>query len=115
MLRLVGHHRLVPLVTTALFLAYEEVLGRPEHQLVHRLDPAAVRRFLGALASACEPVDVRFLWRPQLKDPGDEMVLAAAINGRADALVTHNTRHFISAGSRFRVLTPADLMMEVLE
>ena len=118
MLRLIARRRkLIPLVTIALFLEYEEVIGRPEHQLVHRLDLEEIQRFLGALASACEPVDVRFLWRPQLRDPGDEMVLEAAINGQADMLVTHNVRHFTSAGSRFglRVLTPAELLAEVSE
>ena len=56
-----------------------------------------------------EPVKTHFLWRPQLRDPGDEMVLEAAVNGRADALVTFNLRDFGSAPSRFGVelLLPA--------
>ena len=29
---------------------------------------------------------------PQLRDPGDEMVLEAAVNGRAELLVTFNER-----------------------
>jgi len=33
-------------------------------------------------------------WRPQLNDAADEMVLETAINGRADCIVTFNTRHF---------------------
>jgi hypothetical protein len=28
-----------------------------------------------------EPVKTHFLWRPQLRDPGDEMVLETAVNG----------------------------------
>jgi hypothetical protein len=34
----------------------------------------------------CEPVSLSFLWRPQLRDPGDEMVLEIAVNGSAYAL-----------------------------
>jgi hypothetical protein len=30
-----------------------------------------------------EPVEVHFQWRPQSRDPNDEMVLEAAINDRA--------------------------------
>ena len=33
-----------------------------------------------------EPVRIHYLWRPQLRDPEDEMVLETAVNGRADAI-----------------------------
>jgi hypothetical protein len=36
--------------------------------------------FVAALTSAAEPVDVHFMWRPQLADPADELVLEAAVN-----------------------------------
>ena len=36
---------------------------------------------LDALAAVVEPVILRFYWRPQLKDPNDEMVLETAVNG----------------------------------
>lgn len=39
-----------------------------------------------------EPVETHLLWRPQLRDPGDEMVPEAAVNGQADLLVTFNLR-----------------------
>ncbi|MFZ2104128.1 MAG: PIN domain-containing protein [Roseiarcus sp.] len=74
-----------------------------------------IDQFLAALASACEVVDVRFQWRPQLNDTNDEMVLEAAVNGRADALVTRNVRDFRNAGRRFglRVLLPGELLREL--
>lgn len=104
-----------PLVTTALFLEYEDVLLRPEHRLATGLSEEDVERVLAALASAAEPVEVYFRWRPQLRDPADELVLEAAVNGRAVALVTHNTRHFAPAAQRFelRVLTPQQCLQEV--
>lgn len=63
---------------------------------------------LGSLAAVLEPVETYFRWRPQLTDPADEMVLEAAINGRAETIVTFNTRHFSAAG-RFgiSVMLPA--------
>ena len=51
----------------------------------------------------------------QLRDPNDEMVLEAAINGQTDALVTYNVADFKIAGERFKipVLRPADLLRKV--
>jgi predicted nucleic acid-binding protein len=105
---------LCPLVTTPLYLEYEAVLTRPDYQVVHRLTPAEVRRFLGAFASSSEGVEVHFRWRPTLPDPSDEMVLEAAVNGRAEALVTHNPRDFPGIEARFgmRVTTPGDFVKE---
>ena len=59
-----------------------------------------------------EPVEVHFQWRPQSRDPSDEMVLEAAINGRADALLTYNVADFAGPTERFRisVLRPGDLL-----
>ncbi len=34
-----------------------------------------------------QPVEVHFLWRPQLRDPADELVLEAAVNASARACV----------------------------
>ena len=114
-LREAAHRRLTPLVTPALFLEYEAVLKRPEQRLAHRLGLKDIDRFLAALASACEPVEVSFQWRPQLTDPNDEMVLEAAVNGRADALVTHNVKDFAKGAARFglRVLRPGELLKEL--
>ena len=97
-----------------LFLEYEEVLKRPEHRLRHGLTRDDVYAFLGSLAAIIEPVEVKFLWRPQLRDPDDEMVLEAAINGAADRLVTYNVADF---GPAYRfgltIATPQEFLKEI--
>jgi len=114
-LRLIANRRLVALATPPLFLEYEDVLKRPEQRLAHSLAPDAIDEFLAELAALVEPVEVHFLWRPQVRDPNDEMVLEAAINGQADALVTYNVIDFRAAGERFTIpiLRPVDLLKKV--
>jgi predicted nucleic acid-binding protein len=103
------------LATPPLFLEYEDVLLRPEQRLAHGLNVEQIRDFLMELAAALVPVEVHFQLRPQTADPGDEMVLEAAVNGHAHALVTHNIRHFTPAAHRFRlpVLTPQQALKEL--
>ena len=114
-LEYIARGKLSPLVSTALFLEYEEVLLRPEHRLATGMTEEDVAGFLAALASAAEAVEVNFRWRPQLKDPKDELVLEAAVNGQAEALVTHNVDDFEPGARLFglRILLPRDLLKEL--
>ena len=111
----VAQGRIRPLVTTAVFLEYEAVLLRAEHRLATAMSEADVAGFLAALAASAEPVEISFRWRPQLRDPADELMLEAAVNGRAAALVTHNLADFTAVAPRFavRLLTPSLLMREL--
>jgi predicted nucleic acid-binding protein len=74
-----------------------------EHQLAAGLSAREVAIFLDAVMAMAEPVKIHFLWRPQLRDPGDEMVLETAVNGRADGLVTFNVRDFGTVPERFGI------------
>ena len=111
----VADRSLVPLLTPALFLQYEEVLKRPEQLRASRLTLVQVDQILASLASAAEPVTIHYSWRPQLRDPGAELVLEAAVNGRAEAFVTYNLRHFVESAARFglRLARPIELLEEM--
>ena len=60
-------------------------------------------------------METSFRWRPQLRDPADEMMLEAAVNGRAEAIVTHNVADFEPAPPKFgiRTLTRAQMLKEL--
>jgi putative PIN family toxin of toxin-antitoxin system len=103
LLRRVRRGEATILASVPLFLEYEATLMRVEHRTAAGLTEAEVQSFLATLAAIVKPVEIHFLWRPQLRDANDDMVLEAAVNGRADALVTYNVRDFGSAVSRFGV------------
>jgi putative PIN family toxin of toxin-antitoxin system len=89
--------------SVSLFMEYEAVCTRPEHALAAGLNRRQVGIFLDALAHIVYPAEIHFLWRPQLRDPADELVLEAAVNARADALLSFNLKHFAQAASRFNL------------
>lgn len=103
------------LLSVALALEYEAVCREPAQRIVSGLSEAEIETVISALCSVAEPVEARFLWRPQLRDPADEMVLEAAINGNAHGLVTFNRRDFGEVPQRFGVamLSPQEALRSI--
>ena len=97
------NRKVIMLVSVPLMLEYEAVLKRPEQLDAIGVTSDEIDAVLDALAAVIEPVRLRFLWRPMLKDPSDEMVLETAVNGRADRLVTFNLRHLGQAAQEFGI------------
>jgi predicted nucleic acid-binding protein len=104
--------RVTMLASVPLLVEYEAVMSRPEHLAASRLSASDVGVLLDAVAMVAEPVLLDFLWRPVLADPDDDMVLETALNGRADAIVTFNRRHFAVESKRLGVgvLLPGDTL-----
>jgi putative PIN family toxin of toxin-antitoxin system len=103
LLQALRRQRFVALVSVPLMLEYEAVLLRPAHLAKSRRSAPETEAFLVAMCLLVEPVHLRYLWRPQLRDAADEMVLETALNGRADVLVTLNGADFTPAAGRFRL------------
>lgn len=103
------------LASPPLWLEYESVLKRAEIMRLHGLDRADIDDFLDGLATVVRPVHFHYLWRPQLRDPKDEMVLETTMNGQADVLVTFNIVDFRAAMARFspRLMTPSAFLAEL--
>ena len=111
LLRFVDRGLVTPLCSIALFLEYEAVLSREETRKAtgHSLEDVA--ELISALAAVSEGVDISFRTRPILSDAADEMVLEAALNGQADAIVTHNVRDFRPASTLgVTVATPGEIV-----
>ena len=91
------------LLSVPLALEYEAVCLKAEHRVAAGLTEPEVDIFVTAVIAMAEPVETHFLWRPQLRDPNDEMVLEVAVNGKADALVTFNVRDYGNVPGQFGV------------
>lgn len=104
LLRAARNKELTILVSVPLFIEYEASCSKAEHRKAAGLSIKEVRHFLDGLAVIAEPVQIHYLWRPRLHDPADEMVLEAAVNGQAEALVTFNLRHFADVPAQFGIL-----------
>lgn len=110
LLRAARRREITPLANVALALEYEATSRVAEHRLAAGLTMDEVMVFVDAVIAMAEPVESHYLWRPQLRDPADELVLEAAVNGQAEAIVTFNTRDFGIAprGFGLALLTPAE-------
>jgi putative PIN family toxin of toxin-antitoxin system len=115
LLALLLQERAYWLLTVAMALEYEAICMLAEHRLAANASERDVRNLLNTIFDVIVPVEVHYQWRPQLTDAGDEMVLEAAVNGRADAIVTFNRRHFRDAPGRFgiHVRNPAEVLQEI--
>ncbi|CAN5652470.1 putative toxin-antitoxin system toxin component, PIN family [soil metagenome] len=107
-------HGLTLLVSVPLLIEYEAVLTRTEHLTVSGLSRADVAELLDAVAAVAEPVRLAYLWRPALPDMDDDMALEAAVNGRAEGIVTFNLRDFGTVSDQFgiQVLLPGDAVRQ---
>jgi putative PIN family toxin of toxin-antitoxin system len=103
LVQLVRQRQLRACCSPALFLEYEDVLKRADQLAASGLLSDDVDAILNELAALIAPVSTHYQWRPQLRDPADEMVLEAAANAQADAIVTYNLKDFGPA-ARFGIL-----------
>jgi len=99
-------------ISVPLFLEYEDVLKRPAMRRAMNRTVQEVDTVLDVLAAKSSRAKLHFLWRPQLRDPQDEMVLETAAHAGAQAIVTFNQSDFLPAATAFSldVIYPKDYL-----
>ena len=100
------------MVLAPLLLECERVLTRAERLAASSALVEVVAAVLHDVAASAEWVRLDYLWRPQLRDADDEVVVETAVNGRADILATFNLGDLAAAAARFgvRALRPINLL-----
>lgn len=82
----------IPIVSPAILIELREVLRRPELGLPQR-DVGMIMTYLQLPGTHVVHVDPEII-ELVCKDPDDDIFTAAALAGRAEYIVTGNTRHF---------------------
>ena len=112
LLALVGTGRFNINLSVPLVLEYEAVLLRPELRIP--VSPGAIAAVLDYHCAVGRHHEIFFLWRPYLKDPGDDMLLELAVKAGCQYIVTHNERDFAGC-ERFGVkaVTPGAFLRDI--
>jgi predicted nucleic acid-binding protein len=113
LLQRVLHGELPLVVHPKLIYEYRDVLCRPEMLAATGITVQEVEVVLAQLVAKATEIDVRYLWRPNLHDEGDNFVLEIAVAAWPCTIVTHNITDFQRAELRFPqivLITPGKLM-----
>jgi len=104
------------LISVTLFLEYEAVLKRKAFLNKAELTATDIDQFLNMLVKHGARTEIYYLWRPQLRDPNDDMVLELAVSGGAEAIVTFNEKDFTKVESLFgiQIMMPSQYFKQFL-
>lgn len=104
-----------PLISNALFLEYEDASKRRRAVDLCPLSSGECRELFNAFYGVCQWVPIYYLWRPNIKDEGDNFLIELALAGNATHIITYNLKDLKSSELKFPDLcieTPEQLLLE---
>lgn len=93
LLSMLGTGRFETVISVPLVFEYEDVLSRE----AIGVSASAASDVIDYLCKVSHRHEVKFLWRPFLKDPADDFVLELAVASQSEAIITHNVKDFKGA------------------
>jgi uncharacterized protein len=102
-----------PVIGAALFTEYRDVLSRADLFANCPVEHDERIALMNALAAVSEWTSIHYLWRPNLRDEGDDHIIELAIAGRADCIISANKRDLETGELLFpglRVLTAGEFI-----
>jgi len=100
--------KISPQISTTLFLEYEAVMKRDKIQALCSLDTEEQKELFQAFLSTCTWNEIFYLWRPNLKDAGDDFLVELAVASNSKVIITDNIKdvEFDELHFDIEVLTP---------
>ena len=100
--------KIVPQISTTLFLEYEDVMKREKIQTLCSLSIQEQEELFQAFLSTCKWNEIFYLWRPNLDDEGDDFLIELAVASNSSVIVTDNIKDIECGELKFdiEVLTP---------
>ena len=96
-------------ISIPLALEYEAVAKRQIGKIA--LSEQEIDEILDYVISKADRWKIYFLWRPQLKDPSDDMILELAVTANCDYIITYNVDDFKGIDDfGIEVMTPKEFL-----
>ena len=104
--------KLQPQIGCALFNEYEGVINRPEIQAQSKYTSDETEQILNGFLNVCHWVKVNYLWRPNLKDEGDNHLIDLAVASNTQWIITQNIKDLESGELKFefKTISPNDFI-----
>jgi len=102
-----------PLISNTLFAEYEDVTNRENIINLCSISEQERRNLLNAYYSICHWVSIHYLWRPNIRDEGDNFLIELAIAGNAKYIITNNINDFKNMQLKFpslQIITPEQFL-----
>ena len=114
LLSLIDSKKFTFCLSVPLVLEYESVAKRMSRSL--GLTQPDIEDIIDYLCTLGKHRQVHYLWRPSLKDPGDDFVLELAVESECKYIVTHNIKDFKDLKKfKVRAVTPQEFLREIGE
>jgi len=111
-IRLAFKDKILPQISTSLFLEYETVMKRHKIQNLCPLTLEEQNDLFQAFLSTCKWNEIFYLWRPNLSDEDDDFLIELAVASNSKVIITENKRDIRSGELKFdfEVLTPKEFL-----
>jgi len=111
-IRLALMDKISPQLSTALFLEYEDVMKRDKITNLCSLNIDEQQELFQAFLSTCKWNEIFYLWRPNLDDEGDNLLIELAVASNSEIIITDNKKDLKSGELlfNFEVLSPKEFL-----